>query len=50
VISHPAVTCAIPGSSQLEHLEDNQLAGRGRIADTAMRKRMEKFWDDMSAA
>jgi aryl-alcohol dehydrogenase-like predicted oxidoreductase len=50
VISHPAVTCAIPGSSQLEHLEDNQLAGRGRIADATMRKRMEKFWDDMTAA
>jgi aryl-alcohol dehydrogenase-like predicted oxidoreductase len=46
VISHPAVTCAIPGSSQLEHLEDNQMAGRGRIADAAMRKRMEAFWDN----
>jgi aryl-alcohol dehydrogenase-like predicted oxidoreductase len=46
VISHPAVTCAIPGSSQLEHLEDNQMAGRGQIADAAMRKRMEAFWDN----
>jgi aryl-alcohol dehydrogenase-like predicted oxidoreductase len=45
VISHPAVTCAIPGSSQLEHLEDNQMAGRGRVPDAAMRKRMEAFWD-----
>ena len=46
VISHPAVTCAIPGSSQLEHLDDNQMAGRGRIPDAAMRKRMEAFWDN----
>jgi aryl-alcohol dehydrogenase-like predicted oxidoreductase len=46
VISHPVVTCAIPGSSQLEHLEDNQMAGRGRIADAAMRMRMEAFWDN----
>jgi aryl-alcohol dehydrogenase-like predicted oxidoreductase len=46
VISHPAVTCAIPGSSQLEHLEDNQMAGRGRIADAGMRERMEAFWDN----
>jgi aryl-alcohol dehydrogenase-like predicted oxidoreductase len=46
VISHPAVTCAIPGSSQLEHLEENQMAGRGRIADAAMRKRMETFCDN----
>ncbi len=46
VISHPAVTCAIPGSSKLEHLEDNQKAGRGRIADAAQRARMESFWDN----
>ncbi|HTV51418.1 MAG TPA: aldo/keto reductase, partial [Steroidobacteraceae bacterium] len=29
VISHPAVTCAIPGSTKLEHLLDNQGAARG---------------------
>ena len=46
VVSHPTVTCAIPGSSQLEHLEENQMAGRGRIADATMLKRMEAFWDN----
>jgi diketogulonate reductase-like aldo/keto reductase len=45
VISHPAVTCAIPGSTRLAHLEDNQLAARGRLPNTAMRSRMEEFWD-----
>lgn len=45
VIGHPAVTCAIPGSTQLKHLEDNQGAGRGRLPDAAMRRRMEEFWD-----
>jgi aryl-alcohol dehydrogenase-like predicted oxidoreductase len=45
VISHPAVTCAIPGSSKLEHLEDNQAGGRGRLPDAAMRSRMESYWD-----
>jgi aryl-alcohol dehydrogenase-like predicted oxidoreductase len=45
VISHPAVTCAIPGSTKLEHLQDNQLAARGRMPDPAMRRRMEQFWD-----
>jgi aryl-alcohol dehydrogenase-like predicted oxidoreductase len=44
VVSHPAVTCAIPGSSKLEHLEDNQAAGRGRLPDAATRKKMEEFW------
>jgi diketogulonate reductase-like aldo/keto reductase len=45
VISHPAVTCAIPGSTQLAHLEDNQGGGRGRAPDAAMRRRMEDYWD-----
>lgn len=45
VISHPAVTCAIPGSTKLEHLQDNQLAARGRLPDQALRTRMERFWD-----
>jgi aryl-alcohol dehydrogenase-like predicted oxidoreductase len=45
VISHPAVTCAIPGSTQVAHLVDNQGAARGRLPDAAMRRRMEQFWD-----
>jgi aryl-alcohol dehydrogenase-like predicted oxidoreductase len=45
VISHPAVTCAIPGSTQVAHLVDNQGAGRGRLPDAAMRRRMEQYWD-----
>jgi aryl-alcohol dehydrogenase-like predicted oxidoreductase len=44
VVSHPAITCAIPGSSKLEHLEDNQAAGRGRLPDAATRTKMEQFW------
>jgi aryl-alcohol dehydrogenase-like predicted oxidoreductase len=48
VISHPAVTCAIPGSTKLAHLEDNQAAARGRLPDAATRSKMEKFWDGMS--
>ena len=46
VISHPAVTCAIPGSTQLSHLIDNQAAGRGRLPDETMRRRMEAYWDN----
>ena len=45
VISHPAVTCAIPGSTKVAHLEDNQAAARGRLPDAAMRLKMEKYWD-----
>jgi aryl-alcohol dehydrogenase-like predicted oxidoreductase len=49
VISHPAVTCAIPGSTQVSHLIDNQAAGRGRLPDESMRRRMEQYWDNKSA-
>jgi aryl-alcohol dehydrogenase-like predicted oxidoreductase len=48
VISHPAVTCVIPGSTKVSHLEDNQGAGRGRLPDAAMRRRMEAYWDNKS--
>jgi aryl-alcohol dehydrogenase-like predicted oxidoreductase len=48
VISHPVVTCAIPGSTKLAHLEDNQAAARGRLPDAAMRSKMEQFWDAMN--
>lgn len=44
VASHPAVTCAIPGATQLKHLEDNQAAGRGRLPDATERRKMEQFW------
>jgi aryl-alcohol dehydrogenase-like predicted oxidoreductase len=46
VISHPAVTCAIPGSTRPSHLEDNQGAGRGRLPDAALRRKMEQYWDE----
>ena len=46
-VSHPAVTCAIPGTTKVAHLEDNQQAARGRLPDAAMRARIEKFWDGL---
>ena len=44
VISHPAVTAVIPGTTKLTHLQDNQLAGRGRLPDAAFRKKIEQHW------
>ncbi len=43
-ISHPAVTAVIPGTTKLAHLQDNQLAGRGRLPDAAFRKKIEAYW------
>lgn len=48
VVSHPAITCAIPGTTKRSHLEDNQGAARGALPDASMRKRMEAFWDGLS--
>jgi aryl-alcohol dehydrogenase-like predicted oxidoreductase len=45
VVSHPAVTAAIPGMTKLAHLEDNLEAARGRMPDAGLRARMEKYWD-----
>ncbi len=39
-VSHPAVTCAIPATSKLEHMADNMGAGFGRLPDAALRRRM----------
>lgn len=40
VVSHPAVTCAIPATAKVEHLRDNMAAGFGRLPDQATRERM----------
>jgi aryl-alcohol dehydrogenase-like predicted oxidoreductase len=46
VVSHPAVTCAIAGNTKLEHLQDNQAAGRGALPDAAGRRGIEQYWDN----
>jgi diketogulonate reductase-like aldo/keto reductase len=43
VIAHPAVTCAIPATSNVQHLEDNMQAGLGRLPDDKQRQRMTDF-------
>src|SRR5690606_27284848 len=48
VVSHPAINVAIPGTTQLRHLLDNQGAGRGRLPDAALRREIERFWDDLT--
>jgi aryl-alcohol dehydrogenase-like predicted oxidoreductase len=44
-LSHPAITAVIPGTTNVQYLHDNQAAGRGRLPDATMRKRMEQYWD-----
>lgn len=40
VISHPAVTCAIPATSRVEHMQENMGALSGRLPDPDLRERM----------
>ncbi|MET7245034.1 aldo/keto reductase [Methylobacterium sp. EM32] len=40
VVSHPAVTCAIPGTADPGHMAANLRAGTGPLPDEALRRRM----------
>jgi len=42
IISHPAVTCAIPATSKRQHLVDNMQAGMPPLPDASMRQRMAR--------
>lgn|SRR5256885_3201404 len=45
VVSHPAITCAIPGTGNPDHMADNARAGLGRMPDEAMRARIAAACD-----
>jgi diketogulonate reductase-like aldo/keto reductase len=45
VLSHPAVTCAIPATGKLKHLQDNLAAGRGRLPDAKQRAQIAQEID-----
>jgi len=40
IVSHPAVTCAIPATSRVDHVRENMGAARGLMPDAAQRARM----------
>lgn len=44
IISNPAVTCAIPGTGRVAHIEDNMAACTGRLPDAALRKKMTAYF------
>jgi aryl-alcohol dehydrogenase-like predicted oxidoreductase len=47
ILADPAVTCAIPGTRNARHVEDNLAAGRGPMPDAAARKRIEAHLDGL---
>jgi aryl-alcohol dehydrogenase-like predicted oxidoreductase len=48
VLSDPAVTCAIPGTTSVRNVATNLLAAREPLSDAALRRRMEVDWDAQS--
>jgi len=49
VISHPAVTCAIPATSSLEHMRENMEALDGPLPDAARRRQMAEYFERVAA-
>ena len=47
VVSHPAVTCAIPATTKVKHMKDNMLAGRGRLPTAKQRLQMLKYFESL---
>ena len=43
IVSHPAVTCAIPATSNVAHVRENMGAASGRLPDEATRRRMSSY-------
>ncbi len=45
IVSHPAVTCAIPGTGKPQHMRDNLAAGSGTLPNDGERRRMASYFD-----
>ena len=42
IVSHPAVTCAIPATTRVDHVRENVEAGSGDLPDEGFRRRIAK--------
>ena len=48
IVSHPAVTVAIPGTQRPHYVPDNFGAAFGRLPDASLRRRQEEFFDSIA--
>lgn len=46
-VSHPAVTCAIPATSKIKHMQDNMQAGKGRLPTAKQRLQMVRYFESL---
>lgn len=49
IVSHPAVTCAIPATSNVDHVRENLAAARGPLPDAALRKRIASHVEKLAS-
>jgi diketogulonate reductase-like aldo/keto reductase len=47
IIAHPAVTCAIPATSRVDHMRENMGALRGPLPDAELRRRMVRYVESL---
>jgi diketogulonate reductase-like aldo/keto reductase len=47
IVSHPAVTCVIPATSQVAHVKENMGAATGVLPDAALRRRMASYVESL---
>ncbi len=47
IVSHPAIHCAIPATTKVEHMNENMLAGQGRLPSASDRNRMATYIESL---
>lgn len=47
IVGHPAVTCVIPATSDVDHMQDNMGANFGRVPDADQRARMQRIFESL---
>ena len=47
LLGHPAITCVIPATGQIDHLAELVAAGEGRLPDAEQRARMVEFMENL---
>jgi len=47
IVSHPAVTCAIPATSRVDHMTENMGAGFGKLPDAKTRQKMIQYFESI---
>ncbi|SNY99109.1 aldo/keto reductase [Halomonas sp. hl-4] len=47
IVSHPAITCAIPATTQVEHMRENMRAGHSTMPSSNARQRMADYIESL---